>query len=1307
VNAVYNDTKTWINNSANAGVPWVVANDEQGSAGIGIDCDSAASPHNNARKNVLWGNLMAGGAGVEAYYGYQTCESDLTAQNHRTRDVWYSQCAHALKFFNDFDVPFWDMSNQDNLVSGATGARCLRKVGEAYVIQLPNGGSPSLNLAVAPGNFEVKWFDPRNGGNLQNGSVLNVAGGGTVSLGSAPNKAAQDWIVLVRLAGGVFVNAGPDQSRTFPQNTNQVTVTLNGSVSAGGNPFTATWSQLSGPGTVTFANSNAPVTTAILTGDPGAYVLQLAATSDTNSASDTLTVTVNAWTPDTTPPTVTITAPANGTTVLFGSTVNVTATITDNDAVASGELFVDGVSQGVDSLAPFAWALDGLSLGTRTLAVRGLDVTGNAATNSVSITVSTTLPVVSTFTNLATQDAYIQNTGGTIAVLDTAPLRVENDTPTRTREGYFRFEIADIPAGATINSVTLRLNNQRPTAANGTYVVYAGSPQPWVDASPGPNTLANGLIMTGEQLGQFVNPAPNSQLNVPLTTSFITGNGSYNLVLKKTTVSNQDIELSTSENVTEALRPALIIDLDVTPEDLLPPVVNFISPTNGANYPSELPFIVELDVTDDGLIAIVSLEVDGNTVNDLSAPPWVFTNSPLSIGSHLITVTAEDATGKRATNSITVQVTPPVAPTISILTPANAQSFFEGVPVTFTADVTDDVAVTNVTFYADMSPVATFTAPPYSVVLSNLSIGQHNLAVLAIDNGGRLASNGVNVEVLFSNTDTNPPNVVISSPTNNASFVVGSVVPVSATVTDNGVLAQVTLLVDGVSLATNTAPPFNWDLSGLAIGPHTVRVVGVDAQNNSAFAEVAIEVTPDTTPPTVVITTPANGASFNVGAAINITATITDNVAVQEARLLVNGMQADTDLSAPYAFVLNNLAVGNYTLSVVGVDTSANLATNTVSITVVSNPPALGPQVIIADTFDGGLQTGTAAPLTYLSTGVDVPSEGTLTPSLANNTAPAGSLSVSVLYAGSLTGNTDFDGSFSFTKDGTTAFNFGPSLVGQRWALTFTAKTTGTTATDKFYVGVSDTNACLGEVGYDIAVQMGAGTATNDGQGLKVLANGSPKRNIPNPTTPLSGNTTRTYVLTVDETGLTPTYTLAVDGANVFAAPTAFGPFATTNRYVVFNIFDRNPVGAVNVGQLDDVRLEIVAPPFVAATPAVGGLQLTWYPADWELEETADLASGEWFEVEGATSPHFVAATEPQMFYRTRPPVTVEPPPPGDPLVLWATTNFPNINAGAGQCLQGHPRNALAINTAQLPPAAWANSPPPPPPSRARPAATT
>jgi hypothetical protein len=65
-------------------------------------------------------------------------------------------------------------------------------------VYLPNGGSTDLDLSAAKGTFTVKWFNPRAGGGLVNGSLNSVEGGGSVSLGNPPGSATEDWLVVIR-----------------------------------------------------------------------------------------------------------------------------------------------------------------------------------------------------------------------------------------------------------------------------------------------------------------------------------------------------------------------------------------------------------------------------------------------------------------------------------------------------------------------------------------------------------------------------------------------------------------------------------------------------------------------------------------------------------------------------------------------------------------------------------------------------------------------------------------------------------------------------------------------------------------------------------------------------------------------------------------------------------------------------------------------------------------------------------------------------------------------------------------------------
>ncbi len=93
------------------------------------------------------------------------------------------------------------MINRDDLVTLVEGEGevwCLAKPGEVYVVCLTDGGATQLDLGDVRSAFTVRWFDPRDGGSLQKGSVEDVTGPYKVSLGLPPDERDKDWIVLVR-----------------------------------------------------------------------------------------------------------------------------------------------------------------------------------------------------------------------------------------------------------------------------------------------------------------------------------------------------------------------------------------------------------------------------------------------------------------------------------------------------------------------------------------------------------------------------------------------------------------------------------------------------------------------------------------------------------------------------------------------------------------------------------------------------------------------------------------------------------------------------------------------------------------------------------------------------------------------------------------------------------------------------------------------------------------------------------------------------------------------------------------------------
>ncbi|MCH9022626.1 MAG: DUF5060 domain-containing protein [Planctomycetes bacterium] len=193
---VHSQTKNYIDRSLAAGKPWVVACDEPGDAQHALVTDAEDPGHDNARKNALWGNLMAGGAGVEWYFGYKHPHSDLTCQDFRSRDKMWDQCLIALTFFRNYRIPFVDMVCDDELTRNPDDY-CFYKTGEVYVIYLKNGGE--MEFDIQAGRMDYGWVNPRTGEGLDGLLQQGKAGAPEKLRLRAPDN--QDWVLLIRKEG--------------------------------------------------------------------------------------------------------------------------------------------------------------------------------------------------------------------------------------------------------------------------------------------------------------------------------------------------------------------------------------------------------------------------------------------------------------------------------------------------------------------------------------------------------------------------------------------------------------------------------------------------------------------------------------------------------------------------------------------------------------------------------------------------------------------------------------------------------------------------------------------------------------------------------------------------------------------------------------------------------------------------------------------------------------------------------------------------------------------------------------------------
>ena len=197
------------------------------------------------------------------------------------------------------------------------------------------------------------------------------------------------------------------------------------------------------------------------------------------------------------------------------------------------------------------------------------------------------------------------------------------------------------------------------------------------------------------------------------------------------------------------------------PADTAPPTVNITDPTGGSVAGT---IDVHASASDDRGVTGVTFFVDGDQVAD-EAPSSPYETSwnttQADNGQHTVTATARDASGKSASDTVTVTVgnTDVDPPTVSVTAPAAGATVSGVIP--FSATANDPSGISQVQFEVDGTAIgAADTTAPYSVQWGSINVdnGTHTLTAIASDGFGNQASASVNVTV--HNEDGTPVNAL-------------------------------------------------------------------------------------------------------------------------------------------------------------------------------------------------------------------------------------------------------------------------------------------------------------------------------------------------------------------------------------------------------------------------------------------------------------------------------------------------------------------------------------------------------------------
>lgn len=311
-------------------------------------------------------------------------------------------------------------------------------------------------------------------------------------------------------------------------------------------------------------------------------------------------------------------------------------------------------------------------------------------------------------------------------------------------------------------------------------------------------------------------------------------------------------------------------------------------------------------------------------------------------GPASLVVAATDSLGHITYATSTFSIADTVPPTVVINTPLNGHSYLQNDMASISATITDNVAVATSTYKLNGTLIDQTQMLPFM----SLPLGTNTLVVSATDTSGN-AGYATSTFTLLP-PDLTAPAITITSPTAGTTYTDTSVVYLTATVTDASPIAATSYTFNGATIDPLQPLP----LIGAPLGAASVAIAATDAYGNASSSTVHFIIkSSDITGPTITITNPLAGHTYQSTDTVLATATITDASGVAASSYTLDGIPVDPLQPLPLALAGNGPAV----LVVSATDTFGNASSSSVAFTITTPPPpdTTAPSVTIISPANG------------------------------------------------------------------------------------------------------------------------------------------------------------------------------------------------------------------------------------------------------------------------------------------------------------------------------------------------------------------
>jgi len=553
-------------------------------------------------------------------------------------------------------------------------------------------------------------------------------------------------------------------------------------------------------------------------------------------------------TPDTTAPTVALTAPTTNAAV--AGTVTVSATASDNVGVVGVQFLLDGATlNNEDTTSPYSisWNTTTASNGLHTLSARARDAAGNLSTSSIAVTVDNQAP---TGTIVINNDAAATNSttvtlalSASDALSGVTQMRFSNNgTSFSTAEAFATTKTWTLTTGAGTKTVYVQFRDGAGNWSSAfTDTIVLDTTAPTITAVTATNITSNSVTITWT-----TNESATSKVDYGLTTSYGSTTALDSTLVTAHSVVLTGLAPNTTYNYrvrsidaagNERLGGNTTFRTAVGPDVTAPSAPTGLTATPISSSQINLSWTASTDnvgvtgyqVFRDGVQIATTTATNYSSTGLVPSTPYAFTVKAFDA--------ANNVSGPSATANATTLAPPDtIAPSVPTGLTATAVSPTQ-INLSWTAS-TDNVGVTGYQVFRDGVQIATTTATNYSSIGLAPST-PYAFTVKAVD-----AANNVSGPSTTANATTQADTVAPSTPTGlTATAVSSSQINLSWTAsTDNVAVTGYQVFRNGVQIATTATTSY----SSTGLAPSTLysyAIKAVDGAGNASALSASANAT--------------------------------------------------------------------------------------------------------------------------------------------------------------------------------------------------------------------------------------------------------------------------------------------------------------------------------------------------------------------------------------------------------------------------------------------------------------------------------